>query len=367
MTTSHHHAPSRRNHLLGVLIVIAVACIWTFTAELIQFIFQGDKPFDKPYFVTYFSVSLFSILLFGFLRTSWRASAAADQPVEQPMQSMSNPAIIEGEYDLDFEQPAKPQLSVRAVFHVGAQLAPLFFLSSWTYNIALDMTSVASSSIISSLTTLFTLVLGTMLGSVRFTMGKLIATGLSIAGVILISQQDTNGQKGERSFQGDLVNIGSSFVYALYTVLLNKNTDGAAFSMSMMLGFMGFVTLLGFWPGMILCSVFGWESFEIPQGKVLALLLLNGLVGTVLSDFLWAKSVELAGSMIGTLSLSLSVPLSIIADYFLRGKTFALVYLLGTILVVSGFLLMNFDIARERQEENQELGNDIASELETLG
>ncbi|KAI0563176.1 EamA-like transporter [Gracilaria domingensis] len=203
------------------------------------------------------------------------------------------------------------------------------------------------------------------MGSVRFTMGKLFATALSIAGVAIISLQDES--EARRSLAGDLISIGSSFVYALYTILLDRHTERATFSMSMMLGFLGLVTLTCFWPGLFLCSLLGWESFQFPKGKVLAMLLLNGLIGTVLSDFLWAKSVELAGPMIGTLSLSLAVPLSVIADYYLQQKKFALIYLLGILLVLMGFLLMNYEIARDRREEKGIVESaEVVSELETL-
>lgn len=360
------HAPSRRNHIIGVIIVLMVALIWTFSAELIQHIFQDGKAFDKPYFLTYFSVSLFTILLGGFLRRSWRTVPTWDalEQAEQPMQQMSGSAVMEGEYDPDFDRPSKVHLRPSEVFRLGAQLAPIFFMSSWTYNLGLDLTSVASSAIIASLTTFFTLIIGVFMGSVKFTMSKLIATVLSTIGVALVSQQDnTNGEHSHRSLFGDLLSIASSFIYGFYTVILNINTERSSFSVSMMLGFLGLTNLIALWPGLIVFSLFGWEKFELPPAKVIAMLTVNGLVGTVLSDFLWAKSVELAGPLLGTLSLSLSVPFSMIADYFIHGEDFTFMYVIGTVLVVFGFLLMNYEIASERAKEKAQQG----TELEDVG
>ncbi|PXF41523.1 hypothetical protein BWQ96_08726 [Gracilariopsis chorda] len=356
------HAPSRRNHIIGVIIVIMVALIWTFSAELIQHIFQDGKSFDKPYFLTYFSVSLFSLLLGGFARRSWRTTPTWDalEQTEQPMQQISGSAVMEGEYDPDFDRPSKIHLRPRDVFRLGAQLAPIFFMSSWTYNVGLDLTSVASSSIIASLTTLFTLLIGVFMGSVKFTMSKLMATVLCTIGVALVSQQDnTNGEHARRSLFGDLLSIASSFIYGFYTVILNINTERSSFSVSMLLGFLGLTNLIALWPGLIVFSLFGWEKFELPPAKVIAMLTVNGLVGTVLSDFLWAKSVELAGPLLGTLSLSLSVPFSMVADYFIRDRGFSFIYVVGTVLVISGFLLMNYEIASERAEENAQHGTEL--------
>jgi len=55
----------------------------------------------------------------------------------------------------------------------------------------------------------------------------------------------------------------------------------------MLIGFVGLVCLALFWPGLALLHYFGLEQFELPDRTALILLIVNGLVGTVLSELLW--------------------------------------------------------------------------------
>lgn len=52
-------------------------------------------------------------------------------------------------------------------------------------------------------------------------------------------------------------------------------------------GFVGLFNLLLLWPGFFLLHYTGFEDFEFPNKVVLMCIILNGLIGTVLSEFLW--------------------------------------------------------------------------------
>lgn len=65
-------------------------------------------------------------------------------------------------------------------------------------------------------------------------------------------------------------------------------------------------------------------------------------MGTNLSDVLWAYAVQLTTPLTATLGLSLTVPFGMISDALLRGKSFGVQYILGALLVLSGFLLVSF-------------------------
>jgi hypothetical protein len=58
--------------LIGVILILLVICIWVFSSEIIQYIFK-NMNFKKPFFLTYFSTSLFSIyLLVLVISPYWR-------------------------------------------------------------------------------------------------------------------------------------------------------------------------------------------------------------------------------------------------------------------------------------------------------
>jgi hypothetical protein len=61
-------------HAAGLACLAAVVVIWVTSSEVIQYIFD-NIDFSKPFFLTFYSTSLFSLYLFGFLLfPSWRAN-----------------------------------------------------------------------------------------------------------------------------------------------------------------------------------------------------------------------------------------------------------------------------------------------------
>lgn len=111
------------------------------------------------------------------------------------------------------------------------------FAANVTINMALAQTSVSSVTILSSLSGLFTLVLGSIFGIERFNAIRLMAVAASIVGVILVSKADdaiiptdAEGQTPndpripKHAILGDLLAILSALCYAMYTLLLKAKT-----------------------------------------------------------------------------------------------------------------------------------------------
>lgn len=58
--------------LLGVTLLVGVVIIWVGSSILMQYIFL-EQDFPHPFFLTYFSTTLFSLYLFGFaFSKKWR-------------------------------------------------------------------------------------------------------------------------------------------------------------------------------------------------------------------------------------------------------------------------------------------------------
>lgn len=94
------------------------------------------------------------------------------------------------------------------------------------------------------------------------------------------------------------------------------------------------------WPGFYLLHVTDLEPFyPLPNGTLLLYVTLNGLVGTVLSDYLWLWGCFLTSSLIATLSLALTIPMTIAADAILWKESYPLAFLLGTLPVVAAFII----------------------------
>lgn len=87
------------------------------------------------------------------------------------------------------------------------------------------------------------------------------------------------------------------------------------------------------WPLLLLVNFSHVEPFEMPNRKQFLILFLNGLVGTVISEALWLWGCFLTSSLIGTLAITLQIPLSMLMDVLIRGKTYPAMFYLGCVPV----------------------------------
>lgn len=320
--------PTRREHALGIALSISVAAVWVLSSELIQYIF-GSEAY-KPCLLTYLTAASFSALLLGFVRPSWRAKLHAISAKEGAAQYTPVSGVVQREHTHN----------VRDVMRVAAIIMPLFFMANYTFNAGLGKTSVASSSTISTLSSLFTLFIGAVAGNERFSFVKLFASLVTVTGVAVISGID--GKNGQ--FLGDALSIVGAFLFGLYTTALKVcSPDGM--DMAMMFGFMGLFAAFSLWPLFPILNITKIESFALPSWRALGLLLINAAFGSVLSDYLWAKSVVLTSALAATIGLALSVPFSLVFDTVVHKMKLTPVYLLGVFLVLSGFIVVNIELA----------------------
>eukprot|EP00439_Symbiodinium_sp_Y106_P071641 s88_g12.t3 len=88
-------------------------------------------------------------------------------------------------------------------------------------------------------------------------------------------------------------------------------------------------------------------SFDATE-TVFGLLIFNGLFDNVLSQFAWAKAVQWTSPTAATVGLSLTIPLSVVAD-FVRQKQLTGWTFLAAALVITGFICVT--VASKPKEE----------------
>ena len=71
------------------------------------------------------------------------------------------------------------------------------------------------------------------------------------------------------------------------------------------------------------------------------LLILNGLIGSVIAEVMWLYGVLYTSSLIGTMALTLQIPLSIIADSFVRGAQYSPMFNIGAACIFAAFIFVN--------------------------
>lgn len=261
---------------------------------------------------------------------SW---ATCSPPAQGPTQSVTNGSSKD-----------QPLWHGYQVAKIGVLIMPFFFIANWLFNASLSMTSVASNTILSSTSGIFTLFMGVLFRVDTFSLTKLIAVSVAFGGVVLVALSDSTSDTSQDSLMGDLLSLLSACTYASYALLMKKLIpDEHRVSLFMFFGFLGLSSLLLMWPLFPLLDVTSVEEFGWPTSTVWGFLMLNAFVGTVLSDVLWLASLLFTSPLVTTLGMTLSIPVAMVFDSLLWGDTYNSMYISGAILVLLGFILLNLD------------------------
>uniref|UniRef100_A0A673B3D9 Solute carrier family 35 member F5 n=1 Tax=Sphaeramia orbicularis TaxID=375764 RepID=A0A673B3D9_9TELE len=397
MSSQGSSAAQRRRMALGVVILLLVDVIWVASSELTSYIFKRQE-YNKPFFSTFTKTSMFVLYLLGFLLwRPWRqqctgtlkrrhsaffADAEAyfapcntdstvnnclsslhvclpaaskkqrvrfsnimevrqlpsTQALEAKLSRMSYPAAKDHEAMLR----TVGKLTITDVAKISFFFCFVWFLANLSYQEALSDTQVAIVNILSSTSGLFTLILAAIFpsnSSDRFTLSKLLAVALSMGGVALVSLSSMDNPD-EKGVIGSLWSLAGAILYAVYIVMIKRRVDREdKLDIPMFFGFVGLFNLLLLWPGFLLLHYTGFEAFELPSQLVWTYILINGLIGTVLSEFLWLWGCFLTSSLIGTLALSLTIPLSIMADICMQKVRFSWLFFAGAVPVFLSFFI----------------------------
>jgi solute carrier family 35 protein F5 len=291
---------------------------------------------------------------------------------------------------------------------MALKVAPLWFTSNYFYAISLEWTTIASSTVLASMGSLFAFGFATCssIGDERITKAKFVGVMLCFMGGVATTYTDVANDNADpnlmldvhnmrylrhfphttadnpSSLWGDLAGLVSAIGYGAYTVLLRHLCPKDEKRMSMQL-FFGYVGLLNM---MTLLPIALWVILS-PQNNsdsdthnfddqadttkptpeedatsihstitwsIFLFLVLKGLLDNVLSDYLWARAVILTSATVASVSVGLTIPMAFAADILMgnhdaheKGQ------IIGAVLVLLGFVFVNLDGSGAKREGDE--------------
>ena len=345
----------------------------------------ADDSYPKPYFVTYVNSSFFALFLVWVAVKRYRTSKrqlysglpVGSQPTtyvpvadldDQPYTKVGEDAEVNGHSppgrllidesmmssgSTEFSQ--NDSLTVHQTAWLSFEFCLLWFLANYFVAACLEYTTVASSTILTSTSSIWTLIFGAILRVETFTIKKLLGSLTSLAGIILISSVDLTGNndknrgdfphKSHRELAiGDILALASALLYGIYTTLMKKRIgDEGRVDMPLFFGFVGLFNLVTLLPGFFLVHWTGIETFELPPTRRVTMIVLVNSATSLVSDFCWAYSMLLTSPLVVTVGLSLTIPLSLFGQMIVNSQTSSAIYWIGAAVVFVSFVFINHE------------------------
>ncbi|SCU94440.1 LADA_0G08548g1_1 [Lachancea dasiensis] len=404
----HTHLMSRLAHrrwTLGLIFLAIVVILWVLSSFLINMIFE-DGSYRKPFLLTYINTASFVFYLLptfkaiciNYWRTgsfqihrelvieeegrtpfdvetqlTLRSQAQTQQPESSAqLNTSTSPLIPKNSDDVPNDVFTGAKLSLHATIQLSAQFCILWFVANLVTNASLSYTSVASQTILSSTSSFFTLLVGSLFQVERINRVKILGSFISFIGIVLVTKSDANStlktevhsaipykfHNGIDStntqafviFCGNLLALAGALCYGLYCTLLKwRIKDENKVNMKIFFGFVGLFTLVMLWPTVVLLHVLGWETFELPKTPRVVFIVVFNCVITFVSDFCWAKAMLLTTPLTVTVGLSTTIPFAMLGDFLFKDRPMSFIYLLGAVLICGSFFIVN-----KESEEGEE-------------
>jgi solute carrier family 35 protein F5 len=336
-----------------------VVLSWVLSSFIVNDLFEKDI-YRKPFFITYINTGTFIFYLIPYIRKllkNYKETGSLEyKEIEQELLyddvSSNEEIALNGSDDID------NKLSLKETIKLSAQFCIIWYLANLTTNASLSYTSVGSQTILSSTSSFFTLLVGSLAKTESFNKIKIMALLLSFMGVILITKTDSDNvsQELQRTklsiFIGNLLALTGALLYGVYTTLLKyRIKDESRINMKVFFGFVGIFNLILLWPSLILFHFTGVEKFELPSGSfVITVLLINGLI-TFVSDFCWVKAMLLTSPLTVTVGLSTTIPFAMVGDILFKNEKISTMYIVAATMIGISFFIINRDEENEKRSD----------------
>ncbi|KAJ3558514.1 hypothetical protein NM688_g882 [Phlebia brevispora] len=354
----------RNDYVTGLFLLLIVVFLWTSSNFVTQDLFDGgyEKPFLR-------SVKALQTNEEG--RPGYRPDyepLPTDVPTAEASSAHDFTTVSHHHAHYESGNGTAP-LTIKETARLAAWFCLLWFVANWTVNAALGYTSVASATILSSMSGFFTLGIGRLFRVEALTLVKIAAVVASFGGVVLVSLSDsqlaqddspvtglstpdTHNSFGPAPIIGDSLALLSALFYATYVILLKVRVrEESRIDMQLFFGFVGLFNILFCWPIGLALHLARVERFELPTSSRVVVGILINMAITLSSDYIYVLAMLKTTPLVVTVGLSLTMPLAVIGDFLLH-KPVTFKVILGAVIVIFSFVAVGLDDARNEEEND---------------
>ena len=333
--------------------------LWVLSSLLTTRIFETYQ-YRKPFLVTYLNISSFTFYLIpSLVRSALNLGSSKGSSIV----TESTPLLSRYYSNISLQRDIKHKASLQRTLKLSASFCILWFMANFMTNSSLQFTSISSQTILSSTSSFFTLFISALLKIEKINNLKIVGLLLSFFGIIILTKSDNNSPTFAAhtlldTITGDSLAILGALFYGIYSTLFKISTQkkrSKPLDIQIFFGLVGLITLTCLWPLLVFLHWFQWEQFELPHSNVLISLIVINCSINFISDFCWAKAIMLTSPLTVTMGLSLTIPLAMFVDFVWNHVDLLnATYVIGAMLVMASFLLINRQSEDEEHEDEEE-------------
>jgi len=312
--------------LVGSLLLGLSVIIWVAQAELLQDI--ASDEWNKPYAQAILLKSVWAITL-----PIWYAL----HTVQKAMQD-----------EITFRRPLKPTWKV---IFLGVIMMLFTQSASATWIASLSLTAVSVNTAIYNVNPLLVYVFSVPILQESLSLTKTVAVLGALVATTMVAQGTRYDPEsitgGERGLQGVLTVLASATIYSLKEVFFKRVFPSVSVSLTpftdslLVVAIIGVASVLTMVPMIVLLDYSGFEPFVMPPPEVARSYGVVALLMAVYQACLLA-AIALTTPTFVAMGTMLTVPISMLYDFFARGYVVPTLSQLGIVGIVAAFAVLIF-------------------------
>lgn len=239
-----------------------------------------------------------------------------------------------------------------SLVRLSLSIGSLWLLAQWLYNLSLAHTDLATNTVLSSTSSIFTLCFSVLLNRDNLRWLSILAALISFVGCMIVVAQSPSGDArlavGTSSL-GYALAIFSAAMSSLASVLFQKHCP-AGLDPSMFMATNG--VLAGLFSPLLLYALhrLSLESFHVPTAETLIFLCANAIMGSTLAMYLYTRALLLLSPLVANICLTLSIPTAALTDGIMKRHSFSIGWMFGASIMALGALFAAMDLERVERE-----------------